>query len=244
MNKKYFITFSAGNTNYYEASDRLIKQANNLCIFDKIISYTDDYLKNDNIFWRQHKNFIENNKKGYGYWIWKSYIIKKTMEQLEDGDVLLYADCGCEIDIRKKDKIINYMELVKTEYIIGSKTALEKEYNKMDLILLLNILENKYLDTSQHQAGALLFLICEETRILINLWYDLCCDYHNIDDSPSRSQNLDCFIDHRHDQSVFSLLTKKYQLYSTNYSIEDCIEYIRNKSGNSQINISNVTNPR
>jgi len=45
MNKKYFITFSAGNTNYYDASDRLIKQANNLCIFDKIISYTDDYLK-------------------------------------------------------------------------------------------------------------------------------------------------------------------------------------------------------
>jgi len=69
MNKKVFITFGAGNTNYYDACNRLVKQANNLSIFDKIISYTDDYLKNDNIFWTQHKNFIENNKRGYGYWI-------------------------------------------------------------------------------------------------------------------------------------------------------------------------------
>jgi len=99
------------------------------------------------------------------------------------------------------------MELVKTEYIIGSKTKIEKDYNKMDL-LLLDILENEDLDTPQHQAGALIFLICEKTRNLINLWYDLCCDYHNIDDSPSISQNLDCFLEHRHDQSVFSLLTK------------------------------------
>ena len=96
------------------------------------------------------------------------------------------------------------------------------------------MLNNTYLNTEQRQAGALLFKICNKTRDLVNQWYELCCDYHNIDDSPSITKNLDCFKEHRHDQSIFSLLTKKYNLYS-NYSLFNCIVYNRNKSGISHI---------
>jgi len=55
-----------------------------------------------------------------------------------------------------------------------------------------------------------------------------------IDDSPSISKNLDCFREHRHDQSIFSLLTKKYNIYSKR-TLNDCIELSRNKSGNSKL---------
>jgi hypothetical protein len=74
---KYFITFGAGGQNYYDAVNRLINQVKILNIFDKIIGYTDNDLKNDVEFWTKHSNFIENNKRGYGYWLWKPYIIKK-----------------------------------------------------------------------------------------------------------------------------------------------------------------------
>ena len=39
-------------------------------------------------------------------------------------------------------------------------------------------------------------------------WYNLGCKYHLIDDSISKEKNSREFKDHRHDQSIFSLLLK------------------------------------
>ena len=229
-----FITFGAGGQNYYDAVERLTRQANTLKLFDTIIAYTDKDLKNDTEFWSQHSNFILNNSRGYGYWVWKSYIIKKTMETLNNNDILLYLDCGCEIDIRKKNTMMRFFEHVKKDYVICSNNGIDRQWIKMDLILKLDMLDDNYLNKEMRQAGAILFNICDKTRDLVNKWYELSCEYHNIDDTPSISKNFNCFMEHRHDQSIFSLLTKKYNLYS-NYSLRDCIEIIRNKSGKSHI---------
>jgi len=66
-------------------------------MFNKIISYNDKDLNNDEEFWKKHGNFIENNKRGNGYWIWKPYIIMKNLDLMNDNDILLYLDCGCEV---------------------------------------------------------------------------------------------------------------------------------------------------
>ena len=97
---KRFITFGAGGQRYIDAGNRLLNQSNNVELFDKTTLFTEDDLKSDVDFWSQHSNFIEHNRRGYGYWLWKPYIIKKTMEEMKDGDILLYLDCGCEIDVR------------------------------------------------------------------------------------------------------------------------------------------------
>jgi hypothetical protein len=80
----------------------------------------------------------------------------------------------------------------------------------MDLIEKLDMNKDIYLNRPQRQGGTNLYLVCNETRHLVNEWYELGCDYHNIDDSPSVLKNIDGFIDHRHDQSVLSLILKKY----------------------------------
>jgi len=233
--KKYFITFGGGAQNYYHAVNRLVKQVENLNLFDNINFFTDKDLKNDIYFWKKHSSFIINNKRGYGYWLWKPYIIKKTMEKMTDGDVLLYLDCGCEIDIQKKQQLIDNIEIVKSDYIIGTNTDQpEGKWNKMDLICKLNMLDDKYLNTLQRQAGALLFLTSDKTRELVNEWYKLASDYHNIDDSPSILKNPNYFKEHRHDQSIYSLLTKKYNLYSS-HNLLNSINCSRNKSGISKI---------
>jgi hypothetical protein len=154
---------------------------------------------------------------------------------MNDGDILLYLDCGCEVDIRKKEEIGKYLEFVRTDHILGTYTCVEREWNKMDLIKKLDALDDKYLNTSQHQAGALVFLVCNKTIDLVNEWYELCCDYHNIDDSPSIEPNLNCFREHRHDQAIFSLLTKKTGLYSWQ-TLDNCILYSRNRTGVSNLN--------
>ena len=230
---KVFITFGGGGQNYIDAGKRLISQADSLKLFDKSILYTDEYLKNDEEFWTLHSNFIENNKRGYGYWLWKSYIIKKTMNTLKNGDILMYLDGGCEINLQNKSEINNYFIFVKNDYIINTLTGhSDRVYNKMDLVLKLNMNDELHLNTLQQQAGALLFLICDKTRNLVNEWYDISCNYHLIDDSPSINKNVDDFIEHRHDQAILSLLMKKYN-FNSNKSLYNIINYARNRSGQS-----------
>ena len=236
MSKIYFITFGGGDINYFEAVSRICKQAKKLGIFDKIIGYTPIYLVNDKHFWKSHGDFIKNNKRGFGYWLWKSYLIKKTLELLNDGDILVYLDCGCEIDVRNKDKILELIELVKTDKIIGSyvKKTKESMWTKKDVFIALNALKPKYIYSEQRQGGALILLKCKEVVDLIDLWYKYGSNYHLIDDSPSIEKNFDNFKEHRHDQSIFSLLTKKYNIFST-YSISPAIYLSRNRTGSSKI---------
>ena len=231
----YFITFGSHN-NYIDAANRLVKQAENLNIFDKIILYTLDDLISSTIFWEAHQNFIENNSRGFGYWLWKPYLIKKIIDQMNDQDILLYLDGGCEIDITEKDYFLECCEIVKKDYIVGTlgKTLVE-ESCKMDLLLKLDMNQDKYFKTRMHQAGANLILACEKTRKLVNEWFELCCNYKLIDDSISINKNLNEFKVHRHDQSVFSLLTKKYNLYSNVNLDTYCIKCIRNRSGLTKI---------
>ena len=188
-------------------------------------------------FWNQHQHFINQNRRGFGYWIWKPYIIKKNMEEMNDGDVLLYLDCGCELVNKCKKELLNCMEIVKTDKIVGTTVSIQKEkdWSKMDLIESMGMKHDESINELQRQAGANLFLVCPETREFVNKWYELCCDYHNVDDSPSIIPNADNFSEHRHDQSIFSLLTKKHKLFSS-HKLDDAIYYSRNASGISRIN--------
>ena len=112
---------------------------------------------------------------------------------------------------------------------------LEKDWTKMDLILNLNMNESKYVDTVQRQGGTNMFYVCDETRKMVNEWYDISSIYHLLDDSKSINSNYTTFREHRHDQSIFSLLTKKYELFSKSSLYNYGIVVERNISGQSRI---------
>jgi len=105
------------------------------------------------------------------------------------------------------------------------------------------MLDDKILSSEQHQGCILLINVNSKTRSFINEWYELGCDYHNIDDSPSIAKNSNVFREHRHDQSIYSLLFKKYN-YSSKYLLSDSIEILRNRTGISRLknNKSNIHN--
>lgn len=232
--QKVFITFGAGSEDYNAACDRLVSQATNCQIFDEVIGFKFEDLKQDLVFWNQHSEFIQNNPRGIGYWIWKPYLILKTLYNMTDGDVLIYADSGCEIDVRKRNNILYMIENISpVEHIIASFVDIEKKWVKKDLIEYLNMDNSIYLDTPQLQASAICIKKNSLTHSLIQEWYTISCKYHLIDDSPSISKNYDCFVENRHDQSIFSLLTKKYNV-GKNVSLDGfAINIARNRSGKS-----------
>lgn len=230
-----FLAFGS-HANYIEAGKRLLNQAKSLDLFDKLDLYNADDLKKDKDFWDRHGEFIQNNKRGYGYWIWKSYLIDKTMDKLNDGDILLYCDIGCEIIQNEKRYILEYIEAVKKYKILAHALYVTNEYafSKMDLILKLGMTNYNEVYFCQIESGIILLEVNDLTRKIIKEWYNLMCDYHNIDDSPSINKNVFFFYEHRHDQSVFSLLLKKYKLFTDIIKEDKCIKYIRNRTGKSK----------
>jgi hypothetical protein len=73
------------------------------------------------------------------------------MEQMEDGDILLYLDCCCEVDYRKKKEFLSLFDQVKKDYIIGTHGLhpgwFEREWNKKDLLIHMDMLNNDIINS-------------------------------------------------------------------------------------------------
>jgi len=209
-NKIYFITF--GNEKFYNSLNRIYNEALSFNIFDNIILNTDKDLKNDLEFWNSHSDFIEQNNRGYGYWIWKPYINLKLIEKINNGDIVIYADAGCTLNINGKNRLLEYIELVKKNDILSFElTHSEKKYTKKDVFDYFNFLNDS--NINHLLAGIIIYKKCDKIYDMFKLWYETCCKYHLLNDNHSISPNYDEFIEHRHDQSIFSIIRKKFNTY-------------------------------
>jgi hypothetical protein len=211
-NKINFLTF--GNEKYYNSLERIKNEALSLNIFNEILIYNDKTLQNYPEFWQKHSEFILNNSRGYGYWIWKSYLTMKTLETMNNNDILIYADAGCSLNNEGIARLHEYFDLVKnSDYgILSFNVGLcEKTYTKMDLFEYMNMNNEKELNDGQLVGGIFIIKKCDHSVNLVNMWYNIMSNNYNlIDNSPSNLPNDNSFVEHRHDQSVFSLLRKKY----------------------------------
>jgi hypothetical protein len=217
--KIIFITFGGGNQPYRDSVKRICFQARKFNMFDKIYGFTDDDLRKDEAFWKDHGDFITKNPKGFGYWMWKCYFLKKimNMDEYKEGDIFFYCDSGCELNVHGKERLVDYIKLTQEHETLAMRlvTFKEKMYTKMDLFTRIGS-EEADKDSDQTQGGILFFKKNKINLQLINEMWDIITsdNYHNIDDTPSTIPNDSIFVDHRHDQSCWSLLFKKYKRFS------------------------------
>ena len=204
--KIHFITF--GSEGFESAVSRICNEAESFDIFDSVKGY--NHLNSfDEEFKNKHMHFINNNRRFYGYAVWKPYIVLKELETMKDGDILLYCDAGCELKATGKKRMFEYIDIVKESSlgVLGFQlNHLERCWSKMDLINHLKA--DNFLDTFQINSTAFFIRKCEYSTTLFKRWYEIAHNYHLIDDSPSVIPNHPEFNEHRHDQSVFSLLCK------------------------------------
>ena len=208
--KKIFISFGTTH-NYKNSLERIKHEALSLNFYDEVFIYTENDF--DEEYLERNKEFMYNNK-GFGFWIWKSYFVKKTMEKMDDGDVLVYADTGCHLTsnpvaLDRLDKYVNLCMRLPQANLAFQMCFPEKSYTKMDLFKALDEDNVSMKDSGQLVGGIFVLRKCNNTTNLINEYYDLCNNHSLIDDSPSVLPNDSSFVAHRHDQSLFSILRKK-----------------------------------
>lgn len=204
------VTFSDGIKYTF---DRIVREAHLSKYFDEIFACSPEDLGKD--FFEKHKTFINSNKRGYGYWIWKPQIILQTLEKIQENDILIWCDSGSTIQGGNSDKLSQYVNLLNSnEGMIGfSIKHIAKNWTKRSLIEYItekysldNDKINSYLESPQATSGIIMMRRCEKTINVIKDWRDVMENYNLINDELNNEAPY--LKEHRHDQSVWDLIAK------------------------------------
>ena len=217
---------------------RFLRQAKEIKKYKKIKIYGYDDL--DSYTKKKINHYInQNDLKGYGYYCWKPFIIHKFLKKVPKNSIVQYLDIGFHInpngikileqyiDLCKKKNFINFMyKKLKNNSLKNLKQQLlfENEYSKRDLWEKLNLTPaSDIMKSGQIISGIFFFMNNYKSKKIIKNWLDLSKNMNLMDDTSSKSKELKSFIEHRHDQSVFSLLCKKFKTHSLSASeVEFC----------------------
>lgn len=206
------VTFSDGEIYSYK---RILEEGIKSRYFDKIFCFNKNNL--DSNFLEKHQNFIQENKRGFGYYIWKPKVILQALNNIGDGDCLFYSDSGNTI-LSGSGAILNrYLsQLEKTgpkSMLLFKINFLSKNWTKRETV---TYLENKYntkfdLDDYMFTACLLVLRKNEFTLKFIQEWLEIMENYELINDDFNPDQDPE-FREHRYDQSILDLMARYYNI--------------------------------
>ncbi len=213
--KRKILFLSFGDNKYAPTLRRIKKEAESSHFFTDIQVLTEKDLGKE--YQKQYKALFK--LRGFGYWIWKSYITQRVLGELQDNDFLIYLDGGGSINPLAQKRFQEYLQFASmTEsgiVVFQQKELLEKYWTKADLFDYTNTLtDSRITDTGQFCSGLFILRKCDASVRFVNQWADLCHNHFElITDAPSQIKNFDGFVEHRHDQSAFSVFAKQYNPY-------------------------------
>lgn len=204
------IAINYANSKYRKAQVLNTKTAYTKGKVDKVIEYSPKDIDED--FRKKNKNVFQC-ERGDGYWIWKPYIILKTLKQADEGDYIFYADSGSYY-INRVQELINTMEKEQVSIMSFELPFLEKEYTKREVLEAFNMWKNtKIMNSPQRLATFILIKCNSESKMFFEEFLCYACKNNLITDYLRTDISQDkAFIENRHDQSIFSLLCKKWKL--------------------------------
>ena len=210
--KIYFLTY--GDSKYNISKKHLSGLAKHSNFFDEVVSLGPRNL--DNEFKLKYKDIL-SHKRGSGYWIWKYKIIQDLLNVIDHGDIIVYCDAGASLNYKAKERFNEYIEILKYSNFCNLRMECEEQFKEKDFTTeqLFNYfdinIESEIALSTQLQAGHMFFKKNKESieyfkeyERLLEKDSKLITDYYS---SFKQAQN---FIENRHDQSIFSLMSKKY----------------------------------
>jgi hypothetical protein len=174
---------------------------------------------------KQIEAFIKNNNKRlFGYACWKPEIILNYLNKIPKDSILQYSDIGCHLNKYGLERLKNYLEITNKNNILAFKynkpnfqvnkklkyqIYFEYEYTKSDLFNYFKLMKDSPIKNSEQLwSGTMFFKNNLVSRNFLKKWSDVCNISNLIDDSTSIEKNCKEFVEHRHDQSAFSILCK------------------------------------
>lgn len=154
----------------------------------------------------QENQTILDDAKGAGWWIWKPYVILDTMKNSNEGDFVVYCDCGDMFS----PGLQSYVESTVSDediclLLLGNDK--NKKYTKRDCFIEMNCDEDDYHNSTQLEAGFMVWKVCDQSIKVVTEWLEFCKNPKIINNDPSiLGDELPGFVAHRNDQSVLTNL--------------------------------------
>ncbi len=173
---------------------------------DRVVEYNPNDIDRD--FLDKNKALFEC-RRGFGYWIWKPYFIDKTLADVSDGDYVIYSDSGSAY-VNKISFLIDVMKRDGLDVMCFCIDQIEEMWNKRDALIIMGADKPEILESNQICGTYMIIKKTQNSQQIIKKYLEYVQDERVVSDNPNVMgyENHDMFKDHRHDQSVWSLLCK------------------------------------
>lgn len=214
------VAISFGSSNLRWPLARFKFQADTSGVFASSYVFTEHQL--DAGFRSRHDGLLRKEIRGFGYWLWKPQAVLQALRDLPRGQLVAYLDLGCHVFRNPRFESKSLHELCSkspTGIVVFQDSnsdpdlwshSLERVWTKGDLFSYLGVRSDRSVtDTPQIAATSFIFVVGERSENFFREWLEVAeADQRNIDESHSSSANFPEFVEHRFDQSIFSILSK------------------------------------
>jgi hypothetical protein len=159
-------------------------------------------------YWAVHAETVRGQRRGYGLWTWKPYVVRRVLNEIPTDDVLVYCDAGCSLNVEGVPRLDAYAGLAAGHPAQMLAFTLDQpvgEWTKR-ATLQAAAASDEVRARPMVSATALVVRSSALAVELLREWESRMADLRIVDDSPSPGGEHAEFKAHRHDQSVFSLL--------------------------------------
>lgn len=230
----HFCSFA--DKRFHKTLSRIKTQAREMELFASINCYNESNL--DQTFINQFSHYLTP----YSFYlcVWKPHILLKQFELINDNDIILYADAGCHLNSNGRKRFSEYINIVQKSVSGILATVLdcsmpEKHWTKGDTFDYFQCrYDENITNTPQIQATAFLVQKRPSTELFLKKWLNVFTSNLILADrNYFISENLPGFIEHRSDQSFFSILSKyegielvsAYEVQGSNNWEEEMIDF-------------------
>jgi len=211
----HLVSFGAPFKRFAKAHSRFYENAISFGEFSSINIFSERNIYKFSKEIKPYRKFLKSTR-GYGYWMWKHFLVSEIMNNVPENDLVCYTDIGCTFNSQGLLKFEHYKTITSDLGSLCFELELpEREWTKMDTYLKVFPDTMEHFNTNQRVGGIFFLKNTKVNRDIIEEIKEICVEDNHfyINDSPSKEPNHPEFKEHRHDQSVFSLITKKHKFY-------------------------------
>jgi hypothetical protein len=199
---------------FYRAQRWNRKTALEIGGFNRVIRWRRRHLDRD--FYNRNRKILEI-ERGAGVYLWKPYITVATLlNELSPGDILFYCDSGSHFIASVRpliDLCCSHPEKPLLFFTLADIRT-TRRWTKRDCFFYMGLDTPPYLDFPQNAGG---YFMCRKSPASVELfqeWLRYAQDPRILTDIPNECglPNYPEFVEHRHDQSILSLLVRKHDL--------------------------------
>ena len=179
-------------------------------------------------FFREFPDLLPESR-GYGWWAWKPWIVHSSLRDLDEDDVLVYADAGIMFEgpldeWTTADAVAAPITLFR---LGGWKTTdyRVRAWTKGSALRAMGVDADSQLDSVQVSGAFQVYRACPTSVRFASEWLRWCSARDVVDDDSRGVPDDAAFVAHRHDQSVLSALATEPEWKSAIRVEEDASQF-------------------